>query len=522
MHNWITICFLLLYSLCYTQTEYHFVVKFNRKSTSHSIYSPEEFLSEKTIQRRQDYNKEIDSLDLPLENSFIDSLKTLNVLIESKSRWNNSVVFSTKDPSLKETIKGWGFIHSIESIGYKTTNKTSTNKFDYGLTEYQNNLLNIIYAHNSGFTGNNIEISIIDAGYTNMNTISIFDSLFNSKRLLSSYNFVTNGPVNFKTHSHGTMVSSPLLGNKPGSYIGAAPNANYHLLISEDLSQENMIEEYHLIEAIEYSDSAGADIINISLGYFSFDSPQYSHSKNEFTGDSTVLNQICNRAWAMGNFIVSSAGNEGASNWGVLTSPSNADSVFCIGGIDLALEAANFTSRGNPTVNNNQKPNVVAIGKDAYVVQIDGQVVKSNGTSFASPQITGFVACLMEAFPDLKNWQIRKAIEISSHQYNNPDSIIGYGYPNFEKAFLYLNSKKSENDEEEVILYPNPSDGFIALSSKEKIMSIMIDDMNGKKVYQKEINSEFDIINLNHLNIGEYFIKVYLNDNINTLKLILK
>lgn len=522
MNNRFIAYLLVISSFCYSQTQYHFSVNFKHKSSAHSIDFPEEFLSEKSIQRRLAYNVAIDSLDLPLEATYLDSLRTLNVLIESKSKWNNSVVISTKEPSLTEIINSWGFIDSVISIGYKTTNKKSINKFNYGLAKNHNNLLQINYAHTFNFTGKGIDISIIDAGYTNMNTISVFDSLFNSNRLLSHYNFVTNGPVDFKTHPHGTMVASTLLGNTSGVYIGTAPNANCHLLISEDIAQENKIEEYHLIEAIEYSDSVGADVINISLGYFIFDSPGQNYSKNEFTGDSTILSKVCNRAWALGNFIVSSAGNEGASDWGVLTAPSSADSVFCIGGIDANLDAANFTSKGNPAVNANQKPNVVAIAKGIYVVEADGEISQSNGTSFASPQIAGFVACLMEAFPDAKNWELKKAIEVSSHQYSNPDSILGFGYPNFEKAFLYLSSKKTENQEDEAFIFPNPTEGRFFISSKTKISTVTIKDMLGKEIYNQPMNAKTKFINVSYLNAGEYFCTLFLDDKKLTQKIILK
>ena len=67
MRSRLTCCFFLLISLLsFAQTEYHLLVKFNRKSEAYNLNSPEEYLSEKTILRRAEYGFEIDSTDLPL------------------------------------------------------------------------------------------------------------------------------------------------------------------------------------------------------------------------------------------------------------------------------------------------------------------------------------------------------------------------------------------------------------------------------------------------------------------------
>lgn len=523
MRSRLTCCFFLFISLLsFAQTEYHLLVKFNRKSEDYNLNSPEEYLSEKTILRRAEYGFEIDSTDLPLEVAFLDSLQTLNLSIECRSKWNNCVVVSTLDSSIREVILSWDFVNTVESIGYNTSNKRNEDKLDYGESWDQNQLINLVSGHTRGYTGENIDIAIIDAGFKNLNNLSIADSIFTSDRLLSTYDFVDDTVFTYTKHGHGTLVSSVLLSNQPGVYVGAAPHANYHLLISEDIAQENKIEEYHLIEAIEYCDSAGVDVINISLGYSTFNSSAYSHNKNEFTGDSTVLNQTCNRAWSLGNFIVSSAGNEGASSWGVLTAPSNADSVFCVGAIDLALTPASFSSKGNPTVNQTQKPNVVALGKGVSVVQTDGVVIQSNGTSFSSPQIAGFVACLMEAFPNAKNWEIRRAIEISSNQYHQPDSIMGYGYPDFEKSFQYLNAIEKPLNNTSIILFPNPSTGTVVLFSQEMILSITITDLQGKIIHKQDVNATFDVINLEKLTAGKYVVSFKMNEAITHQKLIIK
>ena len=190
--------------------------------------------------------------------------------------------------------------------------------------------------------------------------------------------------------------------------------------------------------------------------------------------------------------------------------------------IDLALTPASFSSKGNPTVNQTQKPNVVALGKGVSVVQTDGVVIQSNGTSFSSPQIAGFVACLMEAFPNAKNWEIRRAIEISSNQYHQPDSIMGYGYPDFEKSFQYLNAIEKPLNNTSIILFPNPSTGTVVLFSQEMILSLTITDLHGKIIHEQDVNATFDVINLEKLTAGKYVVSFKLNEVTTHQKLIIK
>jgi hypothetical protein len=83
------------------------------------------------------------------------------------------------------------------------------------------------------------------------------------------------------------------------------------------------------------------------------------------------------------------------------------------------------------------KPDVAAMGEGVTVAGFGSLVSTSSGTSFAGPIIAGMAACLWEAFPDRTNMEVYDAIIRSGHQFNNPDSMLGYGIPNFVNA-LYL------------------------------------------------------------------------------------
>ncbi|MEG1546303.1 MAG: S8 family serine peptidase, partial [Bacteroides sp.] len=81
------------------------------------------------------------------------------------------------------------------------------------------------------------------------------------------------------------------------------------------------------------------------------------------------------------------------------------------------------------------KPDVSAVGKEATVLDIDGNVSKANGTSFASPIFCGLVACLWQARPELTAKELMELIKKSGDRADFPDNIFGYGVPDMWKAF---------------------------------------------------------------------------------------
>ena len=52
--------------------------------------------------------------------------------------------------------------------------------------------------------------------------------------------------------------------------------------------------------------------------------------------------------------------------------------------------------------------------------------------------MAGMVACLWQAFPDKTNYEIMEAVRQSSSQSTEPDSLLGYGLPDFLQAYNML------------------------------------------------------------------------------------
>ncbi len=250
---------------------------------------------------------------------------------------------------------------------------------------------------------------------------------------------------------------------------------------------ENISEEYNWLAGAEFADSVGADVINSSLGYTEFDDASQNHTYADMDGNTTIITQAADKAFEKGMIVVNSAGNSGDNPWYYIGAPADGNNVLAIGATDHEGNVASFSSRG-PSFDGRVKPDVATIGRYSAVVDINGNVVYSNGTSFSSPEMAGMVAVLWQIFPQKKNSEIIKAVKRSAHHYNNPDVYLGYGIPNFRLAYLDLSGYNIENLYEDQVLsiYPQPfNDQFtlIYYSAIAQNLEVNIFDISGKMVY---------------------------------------
>jgi subtilisin family serine protease len=127
------------------------------------------------------------------------------------------------------------------------------------------------------------------------------------------------------------------------------------------------------------------------------------------------------------------AGNERTAEWGTLLFPADVQEVLTVAATDASGDDAYFTSPGFllPWV----KPNVACRGQNSFVIHyLSGQPAYAHGTSYATPLICGLAASLWSAAPSLSAAQIRELICTSACSYAQPDSILGYGHPDFSVA----------------------------------------------------------------------------------------
>lgn len=479
-----------------------YAVSFTDKNNSpYSINNPQQFLSQKAIERRAKHGIAIILQDIPVNQLYINGVIAQGAVHYNTSKWMNLIVVKANDTNIVSNILALPYVLRVDLI--KSNDTLSKNaqlndklkfetvsELDYGFAEDQIKIMEGEFLHNLGYKGEGMTIAVLDAGFTNTNTISAFNNLWNENRVKGYWDFVNNNDSVFDKHSHGTSVLSTMAGVKSGEIIGTAPSANYWLLRTEDGATETISEEYNWLAAAEFADSVGADIINSSLGYTVFDDPIDNHTYADMDGNTTIITKAADLAFSKGMLVVNSAGNSGNSSWYYIGAPADGNEVLSVGAVEHDGSYATFSSHG-PTIDGRVKPNVSTIGRFSAVVNSNGLVVFSNGTSFSSPEMAGISAALWQAFPSKTNAQIKDAIEKSAHQYYFPDDELGYGIPNFRIAYMLLSGLKVDDNSQNQLLnvYPQPFNNNFNLlfySAQKQTVNIRIVDVAGKLVYNSE------------------------------------
>ena len=469
----------LLFTICTTALAQSGAVKYwvtftDKSNSTYSLDYPEDFLSLEAIERRKTYNIALDQSDLPVNRDYINEVKKLGVATKTSSRWFNAVIVETDNESVIERIESLPFVESVKEVSKikrkvswssrkkfnmkKELEEDDNNDIFYGTAFNQLQMINGDILHAYGYKGQGMKIAIMDAGFSNVHENSIFRSLFENNQIIGTFDFVEGDENVFAHSSHGAQVFSIMGGNQPGFYVGAAPEAEYWLFRTEDAASETIAEEFNWIAAAEYADSAGADVINTSLGYSTFDNPEDSYTYEDMDGNTSRITIAADWAASKGILVISSAGNQGNKPWQYITAPADGDSVLAVGAVDPDADYASFSSQG-PTPDGRVKPNIMAQGKSAAFVNPGGDLVSGNGTSYAAPLVAGLAACLWQADRSKTNMEVIRAIEQSATQYHNPDDLMGYGLPDFNIALFKLTNFPLENFGEETaaFVYPNPS-----------------------------------------------------------------
>jgi len=512
----------------------------NKDNTPFSIDNPEEYLSERAIARRIRQGIGITDQDLPVDPVYLNELKNLGIQVINVSKWLNGAIVSSDDDELMDTLENYTYIASEpQLIKPVIADKTyKYNKFrniclsgypPYGFSSNQIEMIHGDYLHRLDFEGQGMLIAIQDAGFTNADKISSLQHIWNEERVIAMKDFVKDTKGFFESHGHGTAVFSIMGGVIEGSIYGTAAKANYALLRTEDGNSEYIIEEYNWICGAEFADSLGADIINSSLGYFLFDDSLQNHSYSNMNGATTPITLGADIAASKGIIVVTSAGNTGDDPWYYIIAPGDAYHIITVGAVDDMGVITDFSSRG-PSFDKRIKPDVCAQGANTVVQLPDGEIIMGNGTSFSSPIIAGMAACLWQTNPNAKSEQVIEAIKESASQYEKPDSLYGYGIPNFILAERYLKSQMTppENNIITYTLFPNPAQDYFLLeiirplNAGDVTVVISFYNLLGIAIKQelRDIHKTHDVLefdDISSLKTGMYFIKIEFPGGVHTI-----
>ena len=253
-------------------------------------------------------------------------------------------------------------------------------------------------AWNSGFTGKGVKVAVIDSGIAPHEDLKIAGGI-STVDYTSSY---------ADDQGHGTHVAGTIAArNNSLGLKGVAYDTELYAVKAFDQNGAARLSD--IIEGVDWSISNGMDIVNLSAGTQT---------------ESAAFRTVVDRAYANGLLIVAAAGNDGAPDGldDTVDYPARYSSVIGVGAVDSYSKRAIFSSTG-PAVE------VAAPGVRVLSTYLRGEYAYLSGTSMAAPHVTGELALLKQAYPDLSNEELRIVMTEKTKDLGaaGRDPYFGYG-----------------------------------------------------------------------------------------------
>lgn len=317
----------------------------------------------------------------------------------------------------------------------------------YDTSEYRNSNAAVVSqalpAYDQGWTGRGVKLGIIDSG------INPALSEFAGRIDPASRDVTSGGRALADEDGHGTAVAGTAAAAKNGEGVhGVALDATIVVMKADtpgsctdpDPEKNCSFNDSAIANGVRIATDAGVKVINMSLGG---------------SNPSSGLMNAFSYAVSKGVVLVISAGNDGDKPEGVNADPFAAipasqwpGSVIIAGsigtrdstsGTTVALDTISpFSNRAGTAANNV----LMALGAGVRTLNHNGypapdRVWAYSGTSFSAPTITGAVALLAQAYPNLTGQQIVKILFSSADDLGEPgtDAIYGRGRLNISRAF---------------------------------------------------------------------------------------
>ncbi|CUS02153.2 putative Subtilisin [Candidatus Promineifilum breve] len=216
-------------------------------------------------------------------------------------------------------------------------------------------------------------------------------------------------PVDF--HGHGTHVAGTAVGHKG---IGVAPGANWIAVAIAD--EHGIIRDSNIHAAFEWLLAPGGDpalapdVVNNSWGS--------SGAHAAFLDDVRVLD-------AAGIVAVFAAGNSGPGD-GSINAPASYPGAISVAATDATGAVTWFSSHGPSPLTAEPKPLLSAPGAQILSSYPNERYALMNGTSMATPHVTGAVALMLSAEPRLSPGDVKSRLAAAA---GNPvhDPARGWG-----------------------------------------------------------------------------------------------
>ena len=262
--------------------------------------------------------------------------------------------------------------------------------------------------------------------------------------------FIKIDPTSEPNGSHGTHVAG-IIGadSKNGEADGMCPDIK--LLDFRVLSKTLEDTEFAIIAALQF-----IRYLNERSGYIAVHgvnlSLSISHDVRNFACGRTPICNECERLVNNGVVVIAAAGNRGYQSFEThegafesyaafsITDPGNADGVITVGATHRfrphTYGVSFFSSRG-PTGDGRLKPDIVAPGERIRSCMSGGEWGELDGTSMASPHVSGAAAMLIARYSELigQPREIKRILCETATDLGREHSFQGNGMLDVLRAF---------------------------------------------------------------------------------------
>ncbi|NLJ96428.1 MAG: S8 family peptidase [Clostridiales bacterium] len=313
-----------------------------------------------------------------------------------------------------------------------------------------NDIIECNWAHEHGYYGRGVGVAIVDTG------ISLHkDFTEGGNRVIAFKDFVNNRKEPYDDNGHGSHVAGIIGGNgysSKGKYRGVAPECNLIALKVLDNKGDGNISDVlaGLQWIIDNRRRYNIRVLNISVGT----------SAKESLDENSLLVQGVNAVWDSGVTVVVAAGNNGPNPMSIST-PGISRKVITVGSSDdnvsvdlFGSKTKDYSGRG-PTPFCIKKPDIVAPGSNIVSCNINQYVARGrnktsryqmsncpmmytvkSGTSMATPVVSGAIALLLSAYPELKNRDVKLKLRNSAVDLGQSWEKQGWGLLNVKNLLI--------------------------------------------------------------------------------------
>ncbi|MBC7262027.1 MAG: peptidase S8, partial [Chloroflexi bacterium] len=197
--------------------------------------------------------------------------------------------------------------------------------------------------------------------------------------------FVNNDDDAMDDHGHGTFCAGIAAANTNDARGIAGVCQGCRILPVKVLNSEGKGTAETVAQGIQYAAQVGAQIISMSLGYESD------------CGCSQTIARVINYAFEHGSLLIAASGNDYDKNR--TSYPASSPRVMAVGATDHNDSETDFS-------NHDSYLDILAPGKDIYSLDLNGGYETADGTSAATPHVSGVAGLVWSAHPELSNSQV--------------------------------------------------------------------------------------------------------------------